>query len=81
MLRANCDMETRMLTSVLRILFPGRRSFAALKKVGGAHIKVGLIAAVLFALAGAVETRAILALESSPTPWDVIAVHGQNMYR
>lgn len=71
MLRANCYMETKMLTSVLRILFRSRR---------GAHIKVGLIAAVLFALAYAVETRAILALESSPNPWEVTAVHGQNMY-
>ena len=52
-----------MLTSVLRILVPGRRLFAALKKVSGAHIKLGLIAAILFALAYAVETKAILALE------------------
>jgi hypothetical protein len=70
-----------MLTSVRRIRFPSRRSLAALKKAGGAHIKVGLIAAVLFALAYAVETRTILALESSPNPFEVSADHGQNMYR
>jgi hypothetical protein len=69
-----------MLSSVLRIRFPSRRSVAALKKVSGAHIKVGLIAAVLFALAYAVETRAILDLESSPNPLEVTADHGQNMY-
>jgi hypothetical protein len=76
-LRSNCYMETNML----RIRFPSRRSFAALKKVSGAHIKVGLIAAVLFALAYAVETRAILVLESSPNPLEVSADHGQNMYQ
>jgi hypothetical protein len=81
MLRANCYMETKMLTSVLRILFPSRRSFAALKKVSGAHIKVGLIAAVLFTLAYAVETKAILDLESSPNPLEAAAHHGQNMYQ
>jgi hypothetical protein len=74
-------MEIGMLTSVLRILVPGRRLFAALKKVSGAHIKLGLIAAILFALAYAVETKAILALEASPTPWEVIAGPGQNMYQ
>jgi hypothetical protein len=73
-------MEIRMLTSVLRILFPSRRSFAALKKVRGAHIKLGLIAAILFALAYAIETKAILALEASPNPWQVTAGRGQNMY-
>jgi hypothetical protein len=46
MLRSNCYVETNML----RIRFPSRRSFAALKKVSGAHVKVGLlIAAVFFA--------------------------------
>ena len=30
------------------------------------HVKVGLVAAAIFTLAYAVETRAILALESSP---------------
>jgi hypothetical protein len=77
MLRSNCYLETDML----RIRFPSRRSFASLKKVSGAHIKVGLIAAVLFALASAVGTRAILDLESSPNPLEVTADHGQNMYQ
>ena len=77
MSRSNCYMVTNML----RVRFPSRRSFAALKKVSGAHIKVGLIAAVLFALAYAVETRAILDLESSPNPLEVGAYHGQNMYQ
>jgi hypothetical protein len=33
---------------------------------GGACIKVGLVAATLFTLVYAIETKAILALESSP---------------
>jgi hypothetical protein len=66
---------------MLRIRFPSRRSFAARKKVSGAHIEVGLVAAALFALAYTVETRAILDLESSPNPLEVTADHGQNMYR
>ena len=77
MSRSNCYMETNML----RVRFPSRRSFAAFKKVSGAHIKVGLIAVVLFSLAYAVETRAILALESSPNPLQVGAYHGQNLYK
>jgi hypothetical protein len=64
-----------MLTSVLRIR-------AALKKVSGRHTKVGLlIAAVFFVLACAVETRAILALESSPNPLEATPDHGQNVYQ
>jgi hypothetical protein len=43
-----------------------KRSFAALKRVGGAHAEVGLVAVTLFALAYAVETKAISTLESSP---------------
>jgi hypothetical protein len=70
-----------METKVLRVRFPSRRSFAALKKASGARIKVGLIAAALFALVYAVETKAILDLESSPNPLEVSADHGQNMYR
>jgi hypothetical protein len=58
-----------------------RRSFATLKKVGGAHVTVGLVAAVLFALAYAVETKAIFTLESSQNPLEVPTDHGQNMYR
>jgi hypothetical protein len=61
--------------------FPSRRGFAALKKVSGAHVKVVLIAAALFALACAVETMAILVLESSPNPWQATADHVQNMYQ
>ena len=70
-------MKTKTLTSVLRIR-------AALKKISGAHIKVGLlivIAAVFFALACVVETKAILTLESSPDPLEATPDHGQNMYQ
>ena len=42
-----------------------KRSFAALKEINGARLKIGLVAAALFALVYAVETKAILALESS----------------
>jgi hypothetical protein len=77
MLRS-CYVETNML----RIRFPSRRSLAALKKVSGAHVTVGLIiAAVFFAVACAVETRAILALESSPNPLEDPPDHGQNVYQ
>ena len=69
----------RRLAKVLRSR--SRKSFAALKKVSGAHIKVGLVAAVLFALAYAVETKAIFVLESSQGPFKISAEHDQNMYR
>jgi hypothetical protein len=49
-----------------------KRSFAVLKKVNGAHVKLGLVAAALFVLAYAVETKAILALESSQNLFEVI---------
>ena len=42
-----------------------RRTFAILAKVAGPHIKVGLLAAVLFAWACAFEAEAVLYLESS----------------
>jgi hypothetical protein len=58
-----------------------KRSFAVLEKIGGAYVKVGLVAAVLFTLAYAVETKAIFALESSQGPFEVSADHDQNMYR
>jgi hypothetical protein len=58
-----------------------KRSFAVLEKVGRAHIKIGLVAAALFALAYAVETKAIFALESSQGPFEISADHNQNMYR
>jgi hypothetical protein len=58
-----------------------KRSFAVFKKIARAHIKVGLVAATLFALAYAVETKAILALESSQCPFEVSADHDRNMYR
>ena len=58
-----------------------KRSFAVLKKTSGAHIKVGLVAAVVFASAYTVETKAILALESSQDLFKVTADHGQSMYR
>ena len=54
-----------------------KRSFAVLEKVGG----VGLVAAVLFTLAYAVETKAIFALEAAQGPFEVTADHDQNMYR
>jgi hypothetical protein len=75
-----------MTKSVMRHLAKVVRSrskggFAVLKKVSDAHIKVGLVAAAIFALAYAVETKAILALESSQYPFEVTADHGQSMYR
>jgi hypothetical protein len=49
-----------------------KRSLAVLKKVNGAHVKLGLVAAAFFILAYAVETKAILALESSQDLFEVI---------
>ena len=49
-----------------------KRSLAVLKKVNGAHVKLGLVAAAFFILAYAVETKAILALESSRDLFEVI---------
>jgi hypothetical protein len=66
-------MTKRVMRRLAKALHSGsKRSFAVLKTVGGAHIKVGLVAAVLFALAYAVETKAILALESSQNLFEVM---------
>ena len=56
-----------MTNSVMRRLAEvfrskSKRSLAVLKKVNGAHVKLGLVAAAFFVLAYAVETKAILAL-------------------
>jgi hypothetical protein len=75
-------MTKRVMHRLAKALcFRGKRSFPVLKKVSDAHIQVGLVAAALFALAYAVETKAILALESSQDLFEVSADHGQNMYR
>jgi hypothetical protein len=58
----------RRLAKVVRAA--SKRSFAVLK-VSGRHAKVGLVAAVLFALAYAVETKAVSTLESSPNLFGV----------
>jgi hypothetical protein len=50
----------------------GRRSLALLRKLGGPHVRLGLFAAALFALAFAAETKAILALQSSQDLFDVM---------
>jgi hypothetical protein len=49
-----------------------KRSLAVLKKVNGAHVKLGVVAVAFFVLAYAVETKAILALESSQDLFEVI---------
>ena len=66
-----------MTNSVMRRLAEvfrskSKRSLAVLKKVNGAHVKLGLVAAAFFVLAYAVETKAILALESSQNLFEVI---------
>jgi hypothetical protein len=50
----------------------GQRSFGFLRKFGGAHVKTGLFAAALFALAYAVETKAVLSLESSQNLFEIM---------
>jgi hypothetical protein len=49
-----------------------KRILAVLKKVNRAHVELGLVAAALFVLVYAVETKAILALESSQDLFEVI---------
>jgi hypothetical protein len=49
-----------------------KSSLAVLKQVNGAHVKLGLVAGAIFILAYAVETKAILALESSQDLFEVI---------
>jgi hypothetical protein len=49
-----------------------KKSLAVLKKVNGAHVVLGLVAAAFFVLAYAVETKAILVLESSQDLFKVI---------
>jgi hypothetical protein len=49
-----------------------KMSVAVLKKVDRVHLKLGIVAAALFVLAYAVETKAILALESSQDLFEVI---------
>jgi hypothetical protein len=49
-----------------------KTNVAVLKKVDRAHLKLGFVAAALFVLAYAVETKAILALESSQDLFEVI---------
>lgn len=53
-------------------------SLAFLKKVGDAPIKVGLVAAILFVLAYAVETKAVLVLEASPNLFEAMGHHSQS---
>ena len=49
----------------------GKRGFAVVKKAF-ARFKVGLVALALFALAYAVETKAVLTLESSQDLFEII---------
>jgi len=49
-----------------------QKSLAVLKRVNGVHVKLGLVGAAFFILAYAVETKAILALESSHDLFEVI---------
>ena len=49
-----------------------KRSVAVLKKINGAHVKLAIVAAALFILAYAVETKAILALELSHNLFEVM---------
>ena len=66
----------RRLAKVLRSR--SKRGLAVLKTLNGVHLKVGLVASAIFALAYAVET---IALEQSQNPFEVTADHEQGMYR
>jgi hypothetical protein len=56
-----------------------KTSFAAFRKLSGAHLKLALLAAGLFALAYAAESKAIISLESSQDLFEVIP--NQLLYR
>jgi hypothetical protein len=58
----------------------GKSGDPVLKNARGTCIKLGLAAAVLFALAYTVETKAIFALESSHGPFEVGVDRGQSVY-
>jgi hypothetical protein len=47
-------------------------NFSVLGKIGGAHIKAALVAAIVLGVAYAVTTRAILTLESSQDLFEVM---------
>jgi hypothetical protein len=49
-----------------------KRGLAVFKKVGGANILAGLVAVVLLASACAVETKAILSLETSQNLFEIM---------
>jgi hypothetical protein len=66
-------MTKSVMRRLARVVRSGsKRSVAVLEKVGGAHVKVGLLAAILFFLVYAVETKAIFALESSQDLFEVM---------
>jgi hypothetical protein len=58
------------LAQILRC--KSKRSIAVLKKITSAHITMGLVAAVLFASAYALETKAVPAPESSQNPFGIL---------
>ena len=49
-----------------------KRTLAVVKEVNGARVKLGIVAAAFFLLAYAVETKAILALQSPQNLFEVI---------
>ena len=49
-----------------------KRTLAVVKKVNGARLKLGIVAVAFFVLAYAVETKAILALQSPQNLFEVI---------
>jgi hypothetical protein len=69
--------STHRLARVIRS--KSKTSFAAFRKLGGTHFKLALLAAALFALAYAAESKAIISLESSQDLFEVIP--NQLLYR
>lgn len=73
-------MKNRVMHRLAKVLrSTSKTGFAVLKTLNGVHLKVGLVAATIFALAYAVETKTILALEQSQNPFEVTADHEQGM--
>jgi hypothetical protein len=60
-------MRKRVMNRLAKVVRSGSKTcLAVFEGVGGAYVRAGLVAAALFTMAYAIETKAILTLESSP---------------
>jgi hypothetical protein len=66
------DDEERCAQACWNPAHQEQKELCCSQKINGKHIKVGLVAAVLFLSAYAVETKAILTLETSQNLFEVM---------